>query len=204
LLKIHAPVSFGSQRLTHAIAGYLHLYPETTIDLTLSDRHSDTPIDVVEEGYDAAIMIGPLADSELIARSLQPYTMWLCASPDYLKRMGTPQVPRDLVNHNCLALSHWRRKKLWRLCDQDKSQDIPVDGQFVANNGQSLKVAALAGLGIIMQPEILVSDDVVAGRLVRILANYEAPLRPMYIVHADRRPTAKLRTFIDYVIKQFG
>lgn len=205
LLKIHAPVSFGSECLAPAVAAYLRLYPDIRIDLTLSDRHVDRPVDLVEEGYDAAILIGPLADSELVARSLRPYAMWLCASPDYLGRAGTPQTPQDLASHNCLAFSLWRRRKLWRFHEQGRRQDVPVDGQLVANNGQALKAAAIAGLGIILQPEILVADDVRAGRLVRILADCEPPLRPMYIVHLpDRRPAAKLRAFIDFVIGQFG
>ena len=205
LLRIHAPVSFGSQRLAGAIASYLQRYPETRIDLSLYDRHSDRPIDLVEEGYDAAILIGPLADSNLVARPLQPYRMWLCAAPAYLKRAGTPRQPQDLAQHNCLAFSHWRRKNLWRFHEQRNRQDVQVDGQLIANNGQALKAAAIAGLGIIMQPEILLAEDVAAGRLVRLLADHQPALRPLYIVHrAGRSPTAKLRNFVDFIVEQFG
>ncbi len=90
LLKIHAPVSFGSQQLAVAVADYLRRYPDVKIDLTLADRHYERPVDLVEEGYDASIRIGPLVDSELMARPLKPYHMWLCASPEYLARAGTP------------------------------------------------------------------------------------------------------------------
>lgn len=205
LLKIHAPVSFGSQQLAEAVASYLHRYPDVKIELTLSDRHYERPVDLVEEGYDAAIRIGPLADSELMARSLKPYRMWLCASPEYLQRAGTPRLPQDLAGHNCLAFSLWRRKKLWRFHQGEQPHDVHVDGQLMTNSGQALKTAAIAGLGIIMQPEILVADAVASGRLVRILADYELPLRAMHIVHhADRRPTAKLRNFIDFIVEQLG
>lgn len=205
LLKIHAPVSFGSQQLAGAVATYLRRYPDVKIDLTLSDRHYDRPVDLVEEGYDAAIRIGPLADSELMARALKPYHMWLCASPEYLQRAGTPRVPQDLAGHNCLAFSFWRRKKLWRFRHHEQAHEVHVDGQLIINNGQALKAAAMAGLGIIMQPAILVADEVASGQLIRILSDYEPPLRPVYVVHhADRRPTAKLRNFIDFIVEQFG
>ncbi|WP_323135343.1 LysR substrate-binding domain-containing protein [Dyella silvatica] len=83
--------------------------------------------------------------------------------------------------------------------------DVRVDGQLIVNHGQALKTAAMAGLGIIMQPELLLADEVASGRLVRILADYELPSRPLFIVHhADRRPTAKLRNFIDFMVERFG
>jgi DNA-binding transcriptional LysR family regulator len=201
LLKIHAPVSFGTQRLAPSLAAYLDLYPEVDIDLTLSDR----AVDIVEEGYEAAIRIGRLADSALIAKSLKPYTMWLCASPAYLAKAGTPSTPLDLSGHNCLGFAYWRTKNLWRLRKSDKTDSVPVHGRLTVNSGQALRMAAVAGVGIIMQPEVLIADDIATGRLVRLLGDCELPLRPMYIVyHADRRPTPKLRTFVDFVIRSFG
>jgi DNA-binding transcriptional LysR family regulator len=201
LLRIHAPVSFGSQRLAPALAAYLDLYPNVNVDLTLSDR----PVDLVEEGYEAALRIGRLADSELVAKSLKPYTMWLCASPAYLNKAGTPKVPQDLSEHNCLGFAYWRKKNRWQLRKLDQTDDVPVNGRLTVNNGQALRMASVAGIGVIMQPEVLVADDVATGRLVRLLEDCQLPLLPMYIVyHADRRPTPKLRTFIDFVVDSFG
>lgn len=201
MLKIHAPVSFGSQKLVPALASYLELYPNVNVDLTLSDR----PVDIVEEGYEAALRIGRLADSELMARSLKPYTMWLCASPAYLSKTGSPTLPQDLREHNCLGFAYWRKKNHWQLRTLDRTDDVPVNGRLTVNNGQALRMAAVAGIGIIMQPEVLVADDVATGRLVRLLEDCQLPLLPMYIVyHADRRPTPKLRTFIDFVVDSFG
>jgi len=201
LLKVYAPVSFGSQRLAPALADYLRRYPEVEVDLTLGDR----AVDLIEEGYEVAIRIGTLPDSWLIARGLQPYTMWLCASPTYLTEAGTPQTAQDLATHNCLGFAYWRKKNVWRLRKSDRTEDVPVKGRLIVNNGQALKTAAIEGLGIIMQPEILVSDDVAAGRLVRLLSDYELPSRPMHIVYvADRRPTPKLRSFIDFIVELFG
>ena len=201
VLRIHAPVSFGSQRLAPALAAYLQLHPEVNIELTLSDRI----VDLVEEGYEAAIRIGPLADSGLIAKALKPYDMWLCAAPQYLQQAGTPHTAKDLAEHNCLGFSYWQKKNIWRLRKLVVVESVQVKGRLTVNSGQALKMAALAGLGIIMQPEILVGDDVAQGQLVRILADYELPSRPMHIVYlADRRPTPKLRSFIDFVVASFG
>lgn len=200
-LKITAPVSFGSQRLAPGLAAYLREYPEVEIDLSLTDRN----MDLIEEGVDAAIRIGPLADSGLIARSLKPYTMWLCAAPAYLKRAGMPRKARDLSGHNCLGFAYWQKKNTWRLSRNGVAESIAVRGQFTVNNGQALRMAALEGIGIIMQPEMLIAEDVAAGRLARVLADYDLPSRPMHIVYlADKRPTPKLRSFIDFIVDNFG
>ncbi|MFC5474421.1 LysR family transcriptional regulator [Paraherbaspirillum soli] len=201
LLKVHAPVSFGSQRLAPALAAYLGQHPEVKVDLTLSDRAAD----LVEEGYEVAIRIGSLPDSGLVARALQPYRMWLCAAPAYLSQYGTPAGAQDLAQHNCLGFTYWGKKNVWRLHQGDRIESVQVSGCLTVNNGQALRTAAIAGMGIIMQPEVLVGDDVAAGRLVRILADYDAPSRPMHIVYpADRRPTPKLKSFIDFVLASFG
>ncbi|MBV8658551.1 MAG: LysR family transcriptional regulator [Burkholderiales bacterium] len=201
LLRIHAPVSFGSQRLAPALAEYLGQYPEVEIDLALGDR----VVDLVEEGYEAAIRIGQLPDSSLVARALQPYTMWLCAAPAYLERAGTPRTAQDLTQHECLGFAYWQKKHSWRLEQAGETITVPVKGRFTVNNGQALKSAALAGFGIIMQPALLVDDDVAAGRLVRLLSEYELPSRPMSIVYpADKRPTPKLRSFVDFMVATFG
>lgn len=201
VLKIHAPVSFGSQRLAPALAGYLRRCPDVRVDLTLSDRD----VDLVEEGYEAAIRIGQLPDSGLVARPLEPYTMWLCAAPAYLRQAGTPRSAQELSKHDCLGFSYWRNKNVWRLSKNDKAEPVQVRGRLIVNNGQALRMAAREGLGIIMQPEILLRDDVTEGKLVRILEDYELPSRSMHIVyHADRKATPKLKSFIEFVVAEFG
>jgi DNA-binding transcriptional LysR family regulator len=159
----------------------------------------------VEDGYEAAIRIGPLPDSGLIARTLQPYKMTLCAAPAYLRKVGTPRTVQELAKHNCLGFAYWRNKNVWRLRKSEQVESVQVKGRFTVNNGQALRMAAVEGLGIIMQPEILVGADIEAGSLVRILPDHEPPLRPMHIVyHSDRRATPKLRSFVDFVVESFG
>jgi DNA-binding transcriptional LysR family regulator len=201
LLKIHASVSFGSQRLAPALAEYLKRHPEVEIDLTLSDRM----VDLVEEGYEAAIRIGVLTDSGLVARPLKPYNMWLSAAPAYLAERGTPKIAQDLISHNCLGFAYWHKKNVWHLTQAGQSESVNVSGRLTVNNGQALRMAAIAGAGIIMQPALLISSDVEAGTLVRLLPDYELPSRPMHIVYPpDRRPTPKLRSFIDFIVETFG
>ncbi|AKJ70177.1 LysR family transcriptional regulator [Pandoraea thiooxydans] len=201
VLKIHAPVSFGSQRLAPALADYLRRYPEVSVDLALTDR----AVDLIEEGYEAAIRIGALPDSSLVARALKPYRMWLCASPAYLSESGTPRTAQDLAGHNCLGFAYWHKKDTWRLRKSGQTEHVRVRGRLNVNHGHALRTAAVAGLGIIMQPEVLVEDEIAAGRLIRLLPDYELPSRPMHVVYpADRRPTAKLQTFIEFVVGAFG
>lgn len=165
----------------------------------------DRTVDLIAEGIEAAIRIGPLPDSGLVARPLAPYRMWLAAAPAYLAAAGTLKTAQDLARHECLGFAYWRKKNLWRLARAGRAEQVEVKGRFTANNGQALRAAALAGAGVIMQPEVLLADDVAAGRLVRLLPEYELPARPMQLVYpADKRPTAKLRSFVDFVTATFG
>lgn len=199
-LRITAPVSFGTEALVPALPDYLALYPEVSIELALCDR----VVDLVEEGYEAAIRIGQLPDSALIARSLAAYKLMICASPDYLARRGTPTKPEDLLRHECLsfspaALAHWR------LEDTSGSSSVAVSGRLQVNNGQALRVAALHGLGIVLQPAILLQADVQAGRLLQLFPTHELPSRPMSVVYLpDRYRSPKLRSFVDFLVDRFN
>ena len=200
-LKISAPVSFGTQRLAPALTDYLALQPDISVDLNLNDR----VIDLIDEGYDAAIRIGTLDDSGLIARALQPYRMLICASPDYLQRAGVPRTPQDLTTHQCLDFMHWNKRLRWKLNDGQSGQSELPTSRFRSNNGQALRMAALHGHGIVMQAEILLDEDVAAGRLVPLLQQYLPTPQTMHLVYPrDRQPTPKLTTFIDFMLARFG
>jgi len=201
-LRVNAPVTFGAHELMPMVARYLRANPEVDIEVTLSDRI----VDLVEEGYEVVIRIAPLPDSSLIARRLRPYRLVACASPAYLAERGAPDRPEDLAAHECLGFAHWAPRDLWQFTDADGDlHSVPVRGRVSVNSGQALRSAALEGLGIILQPEGLLQDDIAAGRLVRVLPGYDPPSRPMHILFApDRRPTPKLRSFIDAVVAAFG
>nr|WP_315428216.1 LysR family transcriptional regulator [uncultured Albidiferax sp.] len=200
-LRISAPVSFGTEALMPALSVYLARYPEVSVDVALCDR----VVDLVEEGFEAAIRIGALPDSALIARPLAPYRLMICASPDYLARRGTPASPEDLGQHECLSFSPAALVH-WRLTDtQDDICRVPVSGRLQVNNGQALRVAALHGLGIVLQPAILLQADVQAGRLVQLFATHTLPSRPMSVVYLpDRYRSPKLRSFVDFLVERFS
>jgi DNA-binding transcriptional LysR family regulator len=202
-IRITAPFSFGSEWLAPAITDYLRLHPEVSVDLSLNDRM----VDMVEEGYDAAVRIGALDDSGMIARPLFNYAMAICASPAYLARHGTPQTPDDLAGHECLDFMVGAVGVRWRLQsvhDVRGKRELPVS-RFRTNSGQALRMAALKDFGIVMQAEVLLAQDIAAGRLVPILCDHLPPARPMNLVYPrDRRATPKLTTFIDFVVERFG
>jgi len=198
-LRISAPVTFGTDALMPALSLYLARYPEVSVDVSLSDR----VVDLVEDGFEAAIRIGQLPDSALIAKPLAPYRLMICASPDYLARRGTPSQPEDLSQHECLSFSPAALAS-WRLQGAEGALQIPVSGRLHVNNGQALRVAALHGLGIVLQPAILLEADVQAGRLVRLFPQHQLPVRPMQVVYLqDRYRSPKLRSFVDFLVERF-
>ena len=126
----------------------------------------------------------------------------ICASPEYLARSGEPHKPEDLARHNCLSFERWGAPHVWTF---QNGASTAVRGVLQTTNGEALRVAALRGLGIIQQPLVLLEDDLRAGRLVRVLPAFDLPTRPIHLVYLpDRRPTPKLRTFIDFVLERLG
>jgi len=201
LLRIVAPVTFGSRRLMPALADYLAANPAVSIDVSLDNAE----VDFAEEGHELAIRIGAVAEGNWVARPLQPYRRLLAASPAYLQRHGTPAHPDDLSAHACLGLSYWRHRDRWQLHGPEGECDIAVGGRLSADNGDALRMAALHGAGIVQQPEVVLADDLKSGALVRVLPEWAPRTSPMFLLYApDRRPTAKLRSAIDFLLERFG
>jgi DNA-binding transcriptional LysR family regulator len=199
-LRITAPVTFGTEALMPALPDYLERYPQVSLDVVLSDRVAD----LADEGFEAAIRVGELADTGLVARPLMPYRLMICASPAYLARRGTPARAADLSAHECLSFSPSAMTH-WRLTGEDGVFRVPVSGRLQVNHGQALRVAALAGMGIVLQPAILLEADVAAGRLVRLLPGHDLPSRPMSVVYLqDRYRSPKLRSFVDFLAERFA
>jgi len=200
-LRIATPVSFGVHALAPACADYLADNPQVTIDLRVSDQ----AVDLVEEGFDAAIRIGTLADSTMLALPLTPYRSIICAAPAYLERHGVPKRPENLSQHACLGFAHPVASQSWQMRGPEGDIAVPVSLVMTANNGEALRMAALNGTGIITQPEILLARDLQAGRLIQILPEFAPPPRPMHILTSPhRRRTPKIQSFVDFVMARFG
>lgn len=201
-LRLVAPVSFGTQSLVPALVDYLHQNLDVSVDLALDNN----PHDLIGEGYELGIHIGALTNTNLVARPLKPYRRILAASPDYLTRCGRPESPEDLVNHMCLGHSYWRTQGRWHLVGPGgETREIAINGRFTTNQGAALRVAALHGAGIALQPELLLAADLDAGRLEPVLPQWSYKPTPMHLVYApDRRPTAMLRSAIDFLVARFG
>ncbi|TCF99610.1 LysR family transcriptional regulator [Paraburkholderia strydomiana] len=201
VLKVTVPLTYGVEIFSPAMTDYLSEWPEVTLELDLSNRMTD----LVEEGFDAAVRIGQLQDSSFVARPLKPYRMRACASPAYLARAGIPRTPADLADHECLGFLHWGREGAWRLGGESAAENALRAGRFRANNGQALKVAALRGFGLVLQPEALLAREIASGELVSVLEEHLPEGAPVHLVYPrDRRATPKLTSFIDFVIERFG
>lgn len=200
-LRINAPMSFGTLHLSRAIAGYQSEQPDVSVDLTLDDRI----VDIVSEGYDIAIRIGRLRESALVARKLAPVRLVVCGAPEYLANRGVPDSPQDLNEHECLRYTLASDPDRWEFTAGDETVAVKVNGSFLANNGDAVRLAALAGRGLALQPTFIVGDDIRAGRLQRVLRDYEVDPMGVYAVYAHRQYlSGKVRTFVDYLGDCFG
>lgn len=200
-LRVTAPVTWGAHRLMPVIGAYMAAHPGVQVELSLNDR----VVDMHEEGFDAAIRSGVLHDEALIARPLAPSRMFAVASPAYLEAHGLPHEPAALAGHACLGFMAWGRHHHWRFQQGDRTVEVPVQGPLICNNGQALLTAALCGVGVVVQADVLLAPAIESGRLVRLLPDWELPARPIHIVRRrEIRPTAKLRTFVDFVVEKLG
>ncbi len=200
-LRVTAPVSYGAHRLTPVIAAYCRAFPGMRIELDLNDR----VVDIEEEGFHCGIRSGRDVDRRLSALALKPSSMWVAASPDYVARYGTPQHPADLAHHACLAFAVWGPDHAWRFTRDGETVAVPAAGPLTVNNGQALLQAALAGMGVIVQADLLLDLAVTSGALVRLLSDWELPGRPVSLVWSTRAPpSAKLRSFAGFVAEHLG
>jgi DNA-binding transcriptional LysR family regulator len=200
-LRLTVPLVFGVLHIAPLIADYLSIHPDAKLDFTLDDRN----IDLVNEGYDLAIRIGNLAETGLIARKFAKDTLVVCGAPAYFRRHGVPLIPEDLSKHSCLGYSYDASGNEWRFSGPDGEHVVQINGNLRANNGDLLRVAALGGAGIVLQPRFLVGADLRAGRLQSVLTEYDSHELGIYAVYPSRKYlSAKVRSFIDFLVERFG
>ena len=201
LLRINAPLSFGVLQLAPLWPRFMARYPEVQLEVALSDR----VVDLVADGYDVAIRIARAGQTSYAARKLATSRNVVCASPAYLAQHGTPVVPQDLLRQRCIGYRYSASGDTWDLFDAaGKSHSVKVNCAMHSNNGDTVRAAALGGLGIIWQPTFLIGADLRAGRLLPLLPGYHLPDIDVQAVYPSRRHlSAKVRVLIDFLAEQF-
>ncbi|HEC14406.1 MAG TPA: LysR family transcriptional regulator, partial [Rhodospirillales bacterium] len=200
-IRVTAPITFGEMFITNAAADFLNQHPGITLDLNLTDRY----VNIVEEGYDLAVRIGDLKDSSLIARRLATTRIVACASPDYLKRRGTPHHPRDLNGQDCIIDANIQTGAQWMFREKGNPFPARPAGRFRVNSARAVREAALGGLGIALCPEFAIGDEVRSGRLKTILETYEPSVLGIFAVYPHNRHLAsKIRVFVKYLHQRFS
>lgn len=195
-LRISAPVSFGIRHLGPALPDFFDRFPEIGVELSLTDRF----VDLVEEGVDVAVRIGRLSDSSLIARHLCPVRMAICASPAYFQRRGMPETVAALAGHECI-LRH-DSHGTWHFAD---GLSVSVSGRLSTNDGDMVRIMALAGCGLAYLPTFFVGRDIREKRLVAVLERFVPQDRALHAVYPHgRHLSPKVRAFVDFLAARFA
>ena len=200
-LKMTAPLSFGLMHLNDVIDEYANKHPELKFELDFSDRHTD----LIEEGFELAIRIRELQDSSYQAKRLALIRYALCASPEYLERMGTPKTFDDLSEHKFLQYGMSKSSTIELIDEQGKKHQVAVNGKIKANNGDFLREMAVKGHGIAFLPTFITYKALTSGELVPILQQYQLPTLNAYAVYPKNRfLSQRCRYLIDFIAERFG
>jgi len=194
-LTVTASVTLGRSLLAPVACQFLTHFPEITLSVLLLDRITN----LIEEGIDAAVRIGPLPDSTMVARRLGSVRRMLVASPDYLARHGTPTIPSDLTRHAMIAFTGLMPNREWRFLDGRSGKSVSFMPRFEINDAVSAIAAAEAGDGITVALSYMVAEKIRMGSLVAILGDVTPPAVPVHLVFPQTRLLApKLRAFVDF------
>jgi DNA-binding transcriptional LysR family regulator len=196
-LRIAAPLTFGPTLLAPVFAELARRHPLLHVHASYSDRF----VDLVGDGFDCAVRVGYLSDSNLMARRVGPIHGALVASPDYIRLHGAPETPDELLTHQALM----QGTETWQFIDGDKTISVHPQGRFKADNGTALAIAAVAGLGIAWLPRCLVEDYLASGALAPVMTHYPPPTAGMFVVRPPgQHPARKVRALTELLIEHFG
>lgn len=186
-LRLSVPAAMGRQLLSGMLAEFAQAHPQVTLEVEYTDRL----VDIVGERFDAAVRIGQLADSRLVATRLCGHQRILAAAPAYLERHGTPQVPEDLARHNCLGFTGLLSYPEWHLVREGATHTVLARGSLISNDNEALLTAAALGLGILAGGGWLIQPHIASGQLVRVLPGWQLNADAgIYLV----RPSAQFST----------
>lgn len=195
-LRIAVPLSFGPTHFAPVLAQMAQRHPQLNVHTSYSDRF----VDLIAEGFDCAIRVGYLADSNLIARRVGPLYGKLVASPDYVRKHGEPKTPAEIVDHQALM----QGTEAWQFLDGEKTITVYPRGRFKADNAVALTAAALAGLGIGWLPDGITGEHIASGALVPVMTRYPPPPAGIYVIRPPGlHPSRKVRVLTEMLIDCF-
>lgn len=200
-LRVSASLSFAMQLIAPRLPKFHQRYPQVRVHVETANRY----LDIIDNGIDVAIRTREYEpDSNITIRRLGSTRRILAASPAYLAKKGRPQSPSDLRDHNVLVYVHANHPNELKFSRGAESLTVNVQGLLESNDGQVLRAAALSGLGILVQPSYIVYEDIVAGRLVQVLGDWDLPRLQINIAYPSRKHlSAKVRSFIDFMAEEF-
>ncbi len=202
LVRLSLPATYARRWIAPLLPAFVASYPQVQLELL----HSDRFVDLVAEGFDAAVRIGELSDSSLMVKHLASFETVLCASPDYLARRGTPSWPEDLEGHECLRFPMQGFRGGWKLRNGDERVTQRVSGSIISDEGEGLLAACLAGGGILPASDWEIGQELADGRLVRVLPGWRFDVdgSVQVVLPPGRLVPAKTRVFIDWLVRDFA
>ncbi len=196
VLKISAPPVLGATQIAPALTEYLKEFPDLSVEMILKGGQ----VDLIDEGVDIAIYLGPIRDTSLVARKLASSSLVICASPEYLEQFGIPFEPEDLEEHSCLV--NWAIPPFnkWKFKGILGDREVLVSGRMQANMADPIRVAAVNGLGFVMLPKYIVGRDLEKGKLKPVMEDYAIAPLDIHAVYPHRKYlSAKVRAFVDFI-----
>ena len=202
LLRVNATLGFGRSHIAPLISDFVKRHPEVQVQLQLTVN----PPPLSEDAFDVCIRFGEPPDARVIARRIAANRRLLCAAPAYLARHGTPQVPNDLAQHNCIGIRQGDEAYgIWRLSSGKRTESVKVRGNLNTNDGEIAVNWALAGHGILMRAEWDIAKYLRSGRLRQVLETWQTPPADVHAVYPQRLQTAaRVRVFVDFVVEAFA
>lgn len=195
-LRISTPMAFGRLQILPHLWKFLDEYPELSVDVLMDDHN----IDLVKEGIDVVLRMGPMANSSLIAQKIGNSVRVTVASPEYLSKQGKPTAPAELKGHQCLVFTLLATRNEWHYTGPKGAEKVRVNGRFSSNSPDAIRAATLAGMGIAVVPIWLIEDYLASGELLIILEDYKPVSIDIHAAYPDRRfVPSKVRYFIEHV-----
>jgi DNA-binding transcriptional LysR family regulator len=195
-LRVTAPAGFGRRHIAPLVPAFIALYPDVSVSLDLTDR----VVDLVNEGYDCAVRIGDMPDSNLVSVRLAGNRRVVVASPAYLKRFGAPQTPEELAKHNCLGFGAGAQQRGWLFRSGKATRNVRVSGRIDCTDASVLTEWARSGEGLAWRSLWEVGNDLAEGKLVEVLQDFAAPENGIFALYAQRKHSpARLRAWLDHL-----